>query len=98
VVLFAAEFARRWFGTGGLLASAAVLGLTDVDALTISMAKMPAIDPEVAARAIALGVLVNCALKATVAVALGTPLFARAVAATLTVMVLAIAASMGALR
>jgi hypothetical protein len=54
--------------------------------------------PEVAARAIALGVLVNCALKATVAVALGTPPFRRVVAATLTVMAAAIAVSIGALR
>ena len=39
VVLFAVEWVHRQFGAGGLVASGAVLGLTDVDALTISMAK-----------------------------------------------------------
>jgi uncharacterized membrane protein (DUF4010 family) len=100
VVFFVAEFARRLFGTSGLLASAAILGLTDVDALTISMARMPPalVTPGVAARAIALGVLVNCALKTAVAITLGTPRFRRVVAATLTAMAIAIAVSIGALR
>ena len=32
-VLFGVTLVRRWFGTTGLLASGAVLGVTDVDAL-----------------------------------------------------------------
>src|SRR5215467_1753057 len=38
-VLFAVTLVRRWFGNTGLLASGAVLGVADVDALTISMTK-----------------------------------------------------------
>ena len=55
VVLLAVNLARGWFGTAGLLASGAVLGITDVDALTISMAKSASagVDPRVAAQAIA---------------------------------------------
>ncbi len=39
LVLFGVAYAREAFGQAGLLASGAVLGLTDVDALTISMSK-----------------------------------------------------------
>ena len=63
----------------------AVLGLTDVDALTISMTttargrKRPA----VAAEAIAIGILANCLMKLVLAVALGAPRFARTTATML---------------
>ena len=42
VVLFAVTLVRRYFGTGGLLATGALLGLHDVDALTISMSQSSA--------------------------------------------------------
>jgi hypothetical protein len=64
-----------------VLASAAVFGLTDIDALTFAMAAMgpaPA-DVAVAARAIAIGVLATSLFKAAVASALGAPRF-RAIA------------------
>jgi len=84
VVLIAVEWAGRRFGSGGLLASGAVLGLTDVDALTISMAKsaLAGVTPHIAAQAIAIGVLVNCVLKAAIAAVLGTRPFGRLVAVT----------------
>jgi uncharacterized membrane protein (DUF4010 family) len=55
IVLFVVDGARRAFGESGLLISGAVLGLTDVDALTISMARSGAagIAPDIAAKAIA---------------------------------------------
>src|SRR5690606_13334177 len=40
VVLMAVNAARGFFGAAGLIATALVLGLTDVDALTISMANL----------------------------------------------------------
>jgi uncharacterized membrane protein (DUF4010 family) len=45
--------------------SAAVLGLTDVDALTVSMARGVAqtVSPNIAATAIAVGVLANTGMK-----------------------------------
>src|SRR5476649_2291948 len=61
LVLFGVTAAGRAFGDRGLLASGAVLGLTDVDALTISMTTTPILRtaPTVAAAAIAVGVMVN---------------------------------------
>ena len=53
--------------------------LTDVDALTISMTTAPMLRtaPTVAATATTVEVMVNCLLKATVAVVLGPPHFRR---------------------
>jgi len=78
----------------------AVLGLTDVDALTISMTTSAASanGPAVAAEAIAIGILANCLMKLVLAVALGAPRFARTTAATLAVMATAIGLSIGFLR
>jgi uncharacterized membrane protein (DUF4010 family) len=78
-VLFAVTLVRRWFGNTGLLASGAVLGVADVDALTISMTKnvVHGVDVHVAAEAIAVGILVNCAMKTVLALALGTRTFSR---------------------
>ena len=80
------------FGDSGLLVSGAVLGLTDVDALTISMTTtpIPRSAPAVAAEAIAIGILSNCVLKLVVAVGLGTPRFGRVTGAVLAAMAAAI--------
>lgn len=100
VVLFAVDLARRLFGDLGLLMSGAVLGLTDVDALTISMAKSAGdgVAIVVAAQAIAIGILANSILKTGLALALGTPQFKRIGGIALGAMALAVAASIGALR
>ena len=76
-VIMAISFVRATWGSPGILASAAVLGLTDVDALTLSMSTMGT-EPEVVAlgaRAIAVGILANTALKLTLALALGGPAY-----------------------
>ncbi|HVC20995.1 MAG TPA: DUF4010 domain-containing protein [Vicinamibacterales bacterium] len=77
LVLFAVAFVRMRFSTLGLSVSGAVLGLTDMDALTISMAHgaTQGVAADVAARAIALGALSNTVLKAMLALALGVPKF-----------------------
>ena len=99
-VLFAVEGARHYFGNSGLLVSGAVLGLTDVDALTISMTKIAAAgsEPFIAARAIAIGILANCVLKTALAVALGTPRFRRMTGALLAAMAVAIVVALGAMH
>jgi uncharacterized membrane protein (DUF4010 family) len=73
LVLWAVAIADRWFGDLGLYGSAAVLGLSDVDALTVSMAARVAADTPAAVGAIALtiGVLANTLVKATMALGLG---------------------------
>jgi uncharacterized membrane protein (DUF4010 family) len=99
-VLFVVEAARRFFGESGLLISGGMLGLTDVDALTISMARMPAsgIAPAVAAHAIAIGVCANCVLKLGLALVYGTPPFRRMAGVALATMALAVAAALGVIR
>jgi uncharacterized membrane protein (DUF4010 family) len=99
-VLFAVQLVQRWFGDVGLLVSGAVLGLTDVDALTLSMARGTAtgIDPLLAARAITVGILANCALKAALAIGLGTMPFRRFTVATLAAMIVALTVSLLIIR
>ncbi|HLQ67009.1 MAG TPA: DUF4010 domain-containing protein [Candidatus Limnocylindrales bacterium] len=72
-VLFAVHAVRDVWGGAGLLVSGAILGLTDMDALTISMARS-ADDPVMlyhASQAIAAGVLSNTLFKMAVALTLG---------------------------
>lgn len=75
-------YARQAWGAAGVLSSAAVLGLTDVDALTVSMCRsaMNGMGPTLAAEGIAIGILANTVLKFGVALAVGSPRFRRAVA------------------
>ena len=100
IVLFAVAWVRRTFGDPGLLASGAVLGLTDVDALTISMARSGAsgVSRGVAAQAIAIGIMANCGLKLSLALAFGTSEYRRVAGLTLAAMTLAIAVTVVALH
>lgn len=80
-VLMAVHLVGNMWGQSGVYTSAAVLGLTDVDALTVSMARGVAItdSPSIAATAIAVGVLSNTAMKLGLAVFFGASRF-RAIA------------------
>jgi uncharacterized membrane protein (DUF4010 family) len=83
-----------------LLVTGAVVGLTDVDALTMSMAKVVA-SPDhavIAAQAIAVGMLANSLLKIGLAAALGTPQFRRLTVVFVGAMAFAIAVSIGIVR
>ena len=68
------------FGNPGVLASAGLLGLTDMDALTLAMTRLASEADRVplAALAMAVGVLANTLLKLIVALALGSGGFRRA--------------------
>jgi uncharacterized membrane protein (DUF4010 family) len=78
VAMTAIAFVRGAWGMSGLYASGAVLGLTDVDALTVSMSQVDAgVTAGDAARAIAVGILANTVLKLGVSVALGGTAFRR---------------------
>lgn len=100
VVLFAVALVRGWFGEGGLLATGAVLGLTDVDALTISMTRSAStgIPPDTAARAIAIGIVANSAMKATIAGVLGDRGFAARTGGVLAAMAAALVGALVLLR
>ncbi len=77
-VLFLVAAVREVWGSAGLLLSGAVVGFTDVDALTISMARSAARGAalDVAARALAIGMLANGVLKLLLALLLGERRFA----------------------
>lgn len=81
VVLYIMDWAGGRFGASGTLISAGFLGLTDVDALLYSMAKFSAEGRpvDVAAQAIAIGVLANTGFKLSLALALGRGAYRPAV-------------------
>jgi uncharacterized membrane protein (DUF4010 family) len=66
LVLLAVVFARRYFGDSGLLGLAALSGLADVDAMTLSVARLGEVSP-LAVNAILLTVAVNSVAKAAYA-------------------------------
>lgn len=94
IVLWGVYLAGDAFGRAGVLTSAAVLGLTDVDALTLSMTRGAAQTTgiTVAAAAIAVGVLSNTVLKLALALFLGSARFRLIAGSTLLLMALALAA------
>jgi uncharacterized membrane protein (DUF4010 family) len=80
VVTVAAKAAQVYFGEAGLYLAGAVAGLTDVDAIALSMANLAATSPEstaVAARTIVIAVLANTATKTAMAASMGTPALRR---------------------
>lgn len=83
VALMVIEVVSRRLGDSGVLASAAFLGLTDMDALTLSMNRLgtDAALTALAARAIAVGVIANGVLKLGLTVALGGSRYRRLAAA-----------------
>lgn len=82
-----------------MLTSAAVLGLTDVDALAVSMAREIAItaSPTVAAMAIAVGVLANTAMKLGLTLFRGAPGFRAIAGGALALMLVAIGGALALL-
>ena len=96
VVLFAVFYVREWIGENGLMAGGFVLGLTDVDALTLSMTRSVANGTTIlaASRAIAVGIVANSLLKATIALSIGSGRFKWLAAGSLIAMA---AAGAGAL-
>ena len=78
-VLLAVPLIGTLWSTPGVIASAAVLGLTDVDALTYTMARLGGAEgaTAVAARAIAVGILSNTVLKLGITLVAGARDFKR---------------------
>lgn len=91
-VLMAVHLVSNVWGQSGVFTSAAVLGLTDVDALTVSMARGVAASasPAVAATAIAVGVLANTGMKLGLAIFFGAPRFRAIAGGGLALMLVAI--------
>ena len=96
IVMMLVNAVRDRFGAAGLITSAAVLGLTDVDALTISMVKSSQSGSTMAtaAKAIGIGMLANTLFKCAVAAALGKGGFRLWTVAGLLALAVASAASL----
>lgn len=95
-VLFATAWAQSTVGNPGVLASAGLLGLMDMDALTVAMTKLASdiTQTHLAALAIAIGVIANTILKSTVVLVLGSPRFRYRAFAALAIMGAASAAAL----
>jgi uncharacterized membrane protein (DUF4010 family) len=87
--------AARW-GASGLVGSSVVLGLVDVDALTVSMNRLsaPGTTAEVAARAIAIGMLSNTTVKLAVTQVIGSSAYRRITVGGLSLCALALAGAL----
>ena len=99
-VLMAVHLTHEIWGASGVMTSAAVLGLTDVDALTLSMTREVArsVSPAAAATGIAIGVLTNTGMKLTLALSLGSRRFRIVAGGALALMFAALAVGLVALR
>ena len=81
IALMAIRFANARWGQVGVYPTAAALGLTDMDALTVSMSRADAgITADIAAKAVAVGIIANTAMKLSIAAVLGGGVFRRVVA------------------
>ncbi|MDD5260737.1 MAG: MgtC/SapB family protein [Methylacidiphilales bacterium] len=74
VIVFIARAATQYYGNAGLYWASFISGLTDLDAITVSVSQMAGkgtITPDISANAIVLGCLANTILKGTMACVLG---------------------------
>jgi uncharacterized membrane protein (DUF4010 family) len=82
VVLFAARAAHHYFGSAGAYIASALAGLTDVDAITVSMARLARDDvmtPSTASASILLACAMNTLVKAAIAFLTGGPSLRRVI-------------------
>lgn len=80
VVIFVARAAQVYMGDTGLYLAGALAGLTDVDAIALSMANLAQQDPDssgAAARTIVIAVISNTMVKCGMAIWLGAPSMRR---------------------
>jgi len=96
VVLFFVWAASDWFGQQGLIGSAAVLGLADVDALTVSMSQLArrGTPAGLAATAIGIGILSNLSVKIGIAAVIGRGRFRAVTVVELVALAVALAAGL----
>lgn len=75
-IMLAVEAARAWFGDSGLYVLAGLAGLFDVDAISLSFARMAAngnLAENIVTICIALGVIANLAVKPILVTLIGAP-------------------------
>ncbi len=79
VIIFASKAAQIYLGDGGVYLAAGLAGLTDVDAITLSMANLSktTLSESTAAVAILIAVVMNTIVKASIAFSLGAAALRR---------------------
>ncbi len=98
LVLLLMAFVRGHFGNAGVLTTAALFGVTDVDAISVAMTRITdAGFAPTAARAVAIAVASNTLTKALIAAALGRGAFRTRAFAALMLMLAALVASLALL-
>ncbi len=94
-IMFLVEIARHWFGEAGVLVTAAISGAADVDAITLSLARLSnqGLDQGIATNGVLLAAMSNSLVKLALAGSIGgrTILLycAPSVAAAMTIIALA---------
>ncbi|MEJ2288905.1 MAG: MgtC/SapB family protein [Deinococcales bacterium] len=85
VILLAAKAAQVYLGEGGLYLASALAGVTQLDAITLTLAHQvgTGLDVHVAARSLAIAAATNSLFKAGLALTIGTRRFGRSVLTTL---------------
>jgi uncharacterized membrane protein (DUF4010 family) len=82
-ILVATSAAQTYFGNAGIYATSLLSGLADVDAITLSVARLSGptgnIDLQTAARAIVLGAAANTLLKGGIVIATGSKRIRRSI-------------------
>lgn len=92
VILFAVAFARAHLGDAGLYVVAAISGLTDMDAITLSTANMIAedrLDASTGWRVILVAAMANLIFKGAAVAALGSSALRRTIAVTFGIILVA---------
>ena len=85
IVLLIARAAQEYLGATGVYLASVIAGITQLDAITLSLATQVSsgLDPVVGARGLALAVAANSIFKAGLALTLGAKAFGRGVLVTL---------------
>lgn len=96
VVLFVIAYAKAHFSSQALYGTSALVGLAEIDALTISMARLTnsGTAAEIAARAVTIGIIANTVTKLAIALISGRGSFRPLAATGLTLMGLALGAAL----
>jgi uncharacterized membrane protein (DUF4010 family) len=91
LVLLGSKAATAWFGARGAYVAAALAGIADVDAITLSMARLAqgALRPEVAVVSLFLAAATNTVVKAILATRLGGWAFGRHIASAFAIILAA---------
>ena len=92
VVTVVAKAAQAYLGAAGLYLAGAVAGLTDVDAISLSMANLAKTNPEIlniAQRTIVIAVLSNTLVKCGMAAFMGAPALRRTIVVATVLLVIA---------